>query len=300
MRQIGTLPKNLDPKAFADHLLTFGMKTRIDERPEGWDLWIYNEDHFNRAREELQGYLSNPEDPRYRDATQTAQAIRRREQQLDKQFRKNYREVSDLWAAPGLRRRPLTAALIATCVVVFVLQQSPRANEVEDRLFFTTYRADPNGNIQSNEDILHGEVWRLVTPSFMHSRRFFLHILFNMWWLNALGTLIEIRRGTLRLLGLVLITAVISNLSQYLWMERTDPGKPHWFLGMSGVVYGLFGYIWMKGLYEPEQGMFMHPNNVNIMILWLVLCMTGVLGPIGNAAHFMGMVAGMTLGVLRY
>ena len=55
-------------------------------------------------------------------------------------------------------------------------------------------------------------------------------------------------------------------------------------------VYALFGYIWMKGLHEPEQGMGVHPNTVNIMMLWLVVCMTGMLGPIANAAHVMGLV----------
>ena len=83
-------------------------------------------------------------------------------------------------------------------------------------------------------------------------------------------------------------------------MERTDPGKPHSFLGMSGVVYALFGYIWMKGLYEPEQGMIVHPNNVKIM-----LALAGALhdrraGPIANAAHFVGLVVGVAFGVLRF
>ena len=41
------------------------------------------------------------------------------------------------------------------------------------------------------------------------------------------------------------------------------------------MVYGLFGYVWMKGRHEPEQGMALHPNNVSIMLFWLVLCMTG-------------------------
>ena len=77
MRQIGTLPKDLDPKAFADHLLSLGMKTRIDDRPEGWQVWIYNEDHIQQARDELEGYLRQPDDPRYRSAAQTAEAIRR-------------------------------------------------------------------------------------------------------------------------------------------------------------------------------------------------------------------------------
>jgi GlpG protein len=300
LRQIGTLPKGVDPKVFAAYLLTLGMKTRIDEQSDGFTLWIYNEDHFEQARDELRGYLSQPEDPRYRDAIQMAESIRRKEQQLDKRYRKNFREVSDLWAYPGFRRRPLTYMLVAICVVVFVWQHSTPPLAVEHRLAFSAAYRGPDGELRDNglTEIRGGEIWRLVTPIFMHGS--ILHIFFNMWWLSALGTMIEIRRGTLRLAGLVLVSAVVSNLGQYVWMERTVPGGHHVFEGMSGVVYALFGYVWMKGLYEPEQMMIMHPNNVNIMLLWLVLCMTGVIGPIANAAHVVGMVVGIVFGVLRY
>ena len=149
----------------------------------------------------------------------------------------------------------------------------------DDTLCFRRSYRDQEGRLHGNglNDILHGQVWRLVTPIFMHVN--ILHIFFNMWWLVDLGTLIEVRRGTLRLAVLVLISAIISNFGQYLWMERTDPGVPHLFGGMSGVVYALFGYIWMKGLYQPEQGMILHPNTITIMLLWLVLCMTGCDGP---------------------
>jgi GlpG protein len=299
LRQIGSLPKSLDPKVFTDYLLTLGMKSRINEQSEGWDLWIYNEDHITRAREELQGYISRPDDPRYHDATPTAQAIRRNEQQLDKQFRKNYREVTDLWAAPGLRRRPLTVALLAISVLVFILQNSPKRPVLQDRMWFTTFYQDQEGEIHDDglSPILHGEVWRLVTPVFMHVN--LIHIFFNMWWLNALGTMIEVRRGTLRLAGLVLVAAVITNLGEYFYDVRAS-GHAIPSEGMSGVVYALFGYIWMKGLYQPEQGMIMHPNNINIMILWLFVCMTGVIGPVANAAHVVGLAVGVTFGVLRY
>jgi GlpG protein len=299
LRQIGTLPKGIDPKVFADYLLTLGVKSRVDEQPEGYLLWVYNEDHVARARDELQGYLSDPADPRYHGAIPTAQAIRRTEEQLDKQFRKNYREVSDQWAYPTLRRRPLTSALVAICLAVFLLQQSSWGFALQERLFFASFEIH-DGEVRSHglADILHGEAWRLVTPIFMHGSP--LHLLFNLWWLSALGTMIEVRRGTLRLAGLVLISAVVSNLGQFLYMERADPGRPQLFFGMSGVVYALFGYIWMKGLYEPEQGMIMHPNNVAIMIFWLFLCMTGAVGSIANAAHVMGLVVGVVLGVLRY
>jgi GlpG protein len=299
LRQIGTLPRSLDPKVFTDYLLTLGMKSRSDEQPEGWIVWIYNEDHLARARDELESYLNHPEDPRYQNAAQSAQAIRRQEQQLDQQFRKNYREVSDQWAYPGLRRRPLTLALIAVSVAVFLLQHLASGAWVEERLLFTTFHRGPEGGLRDDglNPVLQGQAWRLVTPIFMHVNIF--HILFNMWWLRDLGTLIEIRRGTLRLAGLVLIAAVLSNLGEYLYEVRTaDVASAA--EGMSGVVYALFGYVWMKGLYEPEQGMIMHPNNVAIMIFWLFLCMTGVIGPIANAAHVVGLAVGVAFGVFRY
>ena len=251
MRQIGTLPKGIDPKVFADYLLTLGIKTRVDARPEGSLLWAYNEDHVARASEELEGYLSQPDDPRFQKAVDAAEAIRRREQERDKEFRKNYREVSDLWAHPGMRRRPLTMALLAVCIAVFLFG-SQNDEKLKDHLWFATPRFEEGQWRDSGfEEILHGEVWRLVTPIFMHGSIF--HIFFNMWWLIDLGTVIEVRRGTLRLALLVLISAIVSNFAQYFWMEHTDPGLAHGFLGMSGVIYALFGYIWMKKVFTSRN-----------------------------------------------
>ena len=60
LRQIGTLPRGIDPKIFTDYLLTLGIKSRVDDRPEGWLVWIYNEDQVGRASDELQGYRASP------------------------------------------------------------------------------------------------------------------------------------------------------------------------------------------------------------------------------------------------
>jgi GlpG protein len=310
LRQIGTVPKSLNAKAFADYLLSLGMKTRVDDRPEGSDVWIYNEDHFQRARDELQDYLRQPDDPRYRSAAETAESIRRKEKELDKKFRKNYRDSSDVWGYPGFRQRPLTTLLIVACVVIFIAQNLPSDNglniptgwPLENRLFFTTFTVDEQHRRHDHglQDIEHGEVWRLFTPALMHGG--VVHILFNMLWLRLLGTLIEVRRGTLRLAALILVAAAVSNYGEYTWMVRMGDVGP--FLGMSGVVYGLFGYVWMKGLYQPEQRMAVHPNNVNIMIGWLVLCMTGwlgpMVGPIANAAHVVGLAVGIVAGLAGF
>ena len=99
---------------------------------------------------------------------------------------------------------------------------------------------------------------------------------------------------------MVLVSAVLSNLGQHFYMEQADPGGLHSFGGLSGVGYAMFGYLWMKGQYEPEQGMILHPNTITMMLFWLVLCMTGLVGPIANAAHVVGLLVGVTFGLLRF
>jgi GlpG protein len=301
LRQLGTLPKELDPKVFADYLLTLGMKTRIDERPDGYSLWIYNEDHLKRAQEELDGYRKSPDDPRYKSALESARNIRREERQLDQKFRKNFREAADIWGNPNLRRRPVTAAIVAICLVCFVMAQTPQSRaRLADRLRFSTVVVDTEGRLRNNglKDIEHGAVWRLVTPIFLHFG--ILHLVFNVMAFSALGTLIEIRRGSLRLGAMILMLAIVSNAGEYFYQERADAGEPMLFGGISGVVCGLFGYIWMKGLYEPEQGMMLHTNSVTFGLMWIALCLTGILGPIANAAHIVGLIMGVGFGVLRY
>ena len=59
------------------------------------------------------------------------------------------------------------------------------------------------------------------------------------------------------------------------------------------MIYALFGYVWFKGLLQPGEHMSVGPNTVLIMIAWLFFCMTGWLGPIGNAAHVTGLVVGI-------
>ena len=70
------------------------------------------------------------------------------------------------------------------------------------------------------------------------------------------------------------------------------------FGGMSGVVYGLLGYVWIRGKFDPGSGLYLHSYTVTMMIIWFVACLTGVLGPIANTAHAAGLVMGMAWGYL--
>jgi len=137
-------------------------------------------------------------------------------------------------------------------------------------------------------DILSGEAWRLVTPMFVHFG--VLHILFNMMWLWDLGGALETLKGRAFLGAFVVATGIASNVAQY-----ALTGSPL-FGGMSGVVYGLLGYAWMQSRFNPAFGLALHKSTVTMMLVWYVLCWTGMLGPIANWAHTAGLAMGIAWG----
>ncbi|MEI6653882.1 MAG: rhomboid family intramembrane serine protease [Verrucomicrobiota bacterium] len=136
-------------------------------------------------------------------------------------------------------------------------------------------------------DIRRGQVWRLVTPIFLHFG--ILHIVFNLMWLWQFGVMLEMRFRSLGFLGLVVVVAVLSNLAQGLWHGAN-------FGGMSGVNYGLFGFVLLRSKLHPSPDLVLHPSTVSMMLIWLVVCFTGALGPVANTAHLVGLGVGGAIG----
>jgi GlpG protein len=161
------------------------------------------------------------------------------------------------------------------------------SQEVFERFMQEQSATDGSQHWRGLSEIRHGQVWRLFAPIFIH--RDVLHLLFNMWMLFVLGGILEERYGSGWFLFLVLVSALISNLSQYFW---TGPS----FGGMSGVNYALFGYAWMKSTFDLSAGFRLQESTIFLMLLWLVVCFTGWNGQIANAAHVAGLIVGMIFG----
>ena len=134
--------------------------------------------------------------------------------------------------------------------------------------------------------IASGQVWRLVTPIFIHFG--LLHLLFNMWWLYDLGTLIERRLGSFRFALLVLAIAIPSNYAQFAMSSAA-------FGGMSGVVYGLFGYAWVRSQLDPTCGLHLRPDVPFWLMAYFVLCLLLPGLHIANWAHGGGLAMGAAL-----
>jgi GlpG protein len=68
---------------------------------------------------------------------------------------------------------------------------------------------------------------------------------------------------------------------------------------MSGVVYGLLGYVWMMARFRPGEGLFMHPVTILTMMVWFFLGFFGLLGPIANTIHAVGLGLGLGWGLIE-
>jgi len=143
-------------------------------------------------------------------------------------------------------------------------------------------------------EVMQGQVWRLVTPIFIHFG--LMHLAFNLIMTWQLGELLERRFGALRFSGLVLVLAVSSNLAQYYYAGPA-------FGGLSGVLYGLFGYFWIASKLDPLFGYQINPGAVKMLLIWFVLGWVNFFGLLGsiqvaNMAHTGGLVMGMLLAYL--
>jgi GlpG protein len=289
MRQIGTIPNEEWMQRLADYLFTLGIRIQAEPAPSGFAVWAIDEDRVAQARDELARFVQNPDDERYKSAEREARRLRDQLVAREKERQKNVVDVRSQWRVP--RTKPVTLFLIAaSCVVALAtgFGEEPQ-NPIAQKLLFASYNADGVYRLafRGESEILHGQVWRLITPIFLHFGP--MHLVMNMLATHSLGTLLETRLGAWRLALMALVIGLISNVAQYLYHGPN-------FGGMSGVAFGLFGYAWIKSEFDPDSGIFIPPRSVAMMLGWLVLCMTGLLGPVANAAHFAGLLVGILIG----
>lgn len=294
MRQIGTVETERHARRLADYLLTQGIRSQVEPGKGGWSLWVLHEDQVAQGRSIFDRFGGDAEAPELVAAARTADQLRSETIAREKQARKNIVDVRSQWANPRVAGRPLSTLLIAVSIIVGLFTNFGEDRDDDgliQRLSFAHYwirgpYIEHYSAFGPASDIRAGEIWRIFTPMFLHFGP--LHLLFNMLWLHSLGGAIEMRRGTIRFGLLILFLAAASNTAQYWWSGPT-------FGGMSGVVFGLFGYVWIKSSFDPGAGLYIDPGNVMMMMFWLVLCMTGLVGRIANAAHLVGLMSGVAV-----
>ena len=282
---IGHLPDEASATRFNDFLCVEGISGQIEADKEGWAVWVHSEDQLDRARELLSQYASNPDDARFARSVRQARQLREEAAREEVEARRRFFDRKQIFRSlGGYTVGWLTVLLIAVCLGVAWWTGLQDRTEVVRAL-----QIAGSSSAERFAEVRAGQWWRLLTPILLHFGWF--HLFMNMLCLFDLGGMVEGRQGAGRLALLVGVIGLASNVGQYL---ASGPN----FGGMSGVIYGLLGYIWIKGKYEPASGLFLHPTTVAMMLAWFFLCLTGTPRNIANTTHVVGLIVGMAWGFL--
>ena len=298
MRMIGLIKNEAAASSFRDYLLVQGIENQLEKESDGtWSVWVHADDELDRASRFLAEFRDKPDDSRFHLASAQAAQLRAREQADRESFDKRFHDRGDVFHnMAGYGIGPLTLILIIFSGLVFL----QTGYGYDEKANVAWYISNPfrfnlriaGGNLLerlfSLPEIRQGQVWRLITPIFLHVG--LMHILFNMLFLRDLGSMIEARLSSLYLALLVVVIGITSNLAQY---AVSGPR----FCGMSGVVYGLLGYIWIRGKYDPFCGLILHKTTVTMMLIVYFACLT-VIPNVANTVHTVGLLVGMLWGYI--
>lgn len=350
MRLIGKVENESIAERFSDYLLQQGIENSV--YPD-CTIWVHDDDKIDTATQLLEAFQQNPNDPKYtvikpldeEDVPEEIISPRRRAHFTSFiiafccmiYFFSSMQEIPILEKGVPLGAVPPPIQLTMFYDVPPALESLEKAVEnynpppspkppplpVDLEKQIAEVEATPywhglydqmvlklKGEDVAKADgpmfvkIREGEYWRLFSPALLHG--FFLHLLFNMLWLWTLGKAIERNVGVFRYLLLTLILGVFSNTVQYLF---TGP----YFLGYSGIILGLAGFIWMrKRMANWEYSI--HPTMIyflGVFVLamfalqvgaFLVTVFTTKTLPlnIANAGHLSGALLGIVLGRLNF
>lgn len=171
----------------------------------------------------------------------------------------------------------VTYAIIAICVVVFILQSLPViGREVTLAIQYAGIYSDPRAF----------EPWRMLTSVFAHAS--IIHIALNMYTLWIFGSILEPMLGRLRFAGLFVISGFAGSLGVLLLGNPLQP-----VVGASGAIFGMFGAFF---IIQRRLG----GNAMQILVLVVLNIAIGFLPGLNIAwqAHVGGLVGGVLVGLI--
>lgn len=183
----------------------------------------------------------------------------------------------------------VTYALLAANVAIFIAMivvgyvVFGTLNGTEDMRVLSLFGAKINARIA-----LEGQVWRLFTAMFLHIG--VLHLLFNLYALNALGPLVEGYFGHVRFSVIYLLGGLFGSLASYAF-------SPNPSAGASGAIFGLAGAITIYFLrYRENFGSRGRAILTNMLMVIGINLVFGLAMPgIDNWGHMGGLVGGAVL-----
>lgn len=284
MREIGDIGDATLARQFGDLLLVRGIENEIEfyETDNTYLVWIHEDGHLDKANALMATFLADPGAKEFKGVSGRAEKMRREGEAENARAAKQMRNRRETLQGMGMgspKEMPLTIGLMAVCFVVTVITGFGQNTAILKWLSLW----DPV------RQLVGLELWRLVTCWFPHGD--VLHLVFNLYWMWELGGQIERRQGWRFLAMVCLATGIAGALANGLIDGQSG-------IGISGVVYGLVGYIAARFFLRGDSGYRMSELLLGFFVVWAMLGFAGIIPGIANWAHLGGFVAGIGVELL--
>jgi membrane associated rhomboid family serine protease len=194
----------------------------------------------------------------------------------------------------------MTAAIIILCTAVFCLSSFGQNLNLVRGLFYSDLiyqRTIENNQITQTPEfqkgitqLKNGQIWRILTPSLLHNN--LIHLLINLALIFQLARMIEKISSSTYLLILCLTSTILSNITEYHFT-----GTPH-FGGMSPLSLALFGFIWMRSIYDTCYASKVNPGLITFSAIWLAASFLNLFQINNKYGTIAGLIFGLTWGFL--
>jgi len=148
--------------------------------------------------------------------------------------------------------------------------------------------------------IWQGQLWRPFTSTLMHGD--LIHAGFNVYVLLMFAPALENLFGSYRMLGLIVLLGYVSMMPEYV-IGSYHRDEPVMIVGLSGIVYGLFGMLWIGRRFRAELNAVCSDSTSMFLLGWFVLCIfmtySGVMS-IASIAHGAGFAFGVLYGLVAF
>ncbi len=281
------IPLDLDLSDFSQWLRLKGVAHRIVEDQGGQRLLLEDARYEPQVLQVLQLYLAEPQ---YR--SDLAEQLRQLQYQQGPAFQKP--RGIEIYTRAKPSQAPVIFSLILISIVFAFFSDFGKGGEllrsflIVDPFATGLDMSSVQGRWNAMLDtLISGQVWRLISPDFIHFS--VMHITFNLLMLWVLGGQLEMQKGSVSFIALVVFVSIISNIAQLLETS-------YFFGGLSGVVYGLVGYCWLWKIFDKR--IFFPSVLMKFSLAWLLLGYTPVTewlgwGKMANAAHLYGLLSGL-------
>jgi rhomboid protease GluP len=140
-----------------------------------------------------------------------------------------------------------------------------------------------------NQLIDQGQVWRLITATFLHGG--LLHLVLNMYALKIIGSEVEYVYGKIKYIIIYVCSALGGSIFSYFFNGDSIS------VGASGAIFGLFGAMLIFGFTNRAKiGKAYMMNILKVIGVNILLGVT--ISSIDNAGHLGGLLVGAIVAII--